>query len=202
MTWPMRHRSMYSGPFRLRHRSPLEPSVDYGDMLTPATAVSTSGGPLTASGPGDITRWMAVPWQADTASCRAGYETAIDAYLPTFWPARVPNHVLTKEDYEKATDATAPRADRLGAFNRRATWYRWLNGAYLNQITEMITVFHRFGIIEKRAGVENDPDLPAVMFVESTPTFSGTVAHDRNTRTHDTHKVMRYGDLLRQRTRG
>ena len=200
MTWPMRHSSMYSGPFRLRHRSPLEPSVDYGDMLTPAQAVSTVNGPLTRSGPGDVTRWMAVPWQADTASCRAGYETAIDAYLPTFWPARVPNHVLTEADYAKATDATAPRAERLAAFNRRATWYRWLNGAYLNQITEMITVFHRFGIVEKRPGVEQDPDLPATMFVESTPTFPGTVPHDRNTRTYDSHKVMRYGQLLRSRT--
>jgi len=164
--------------------------------------VATSGGPLTASSPGDVTRWMAVPWQADTASCRAGYETAIDAYLPTFWPARVPNHVLTKADYEKATDAAAPRGERLAAFNRRATWYRWLNGAYLNQITEMITVFHRFGIIEKRVGVDNDPDLPAVMFVESEPTFPGTVPFDRNTRTDDTHKVMRYQHLLRQRSRG
>jgi hypothetical protein len=202
MTWPMRHSSLYSGPFRLRHRSPLEPVLDYGDMLTPACAVSVAGGPLTASGPGDITRWMAVPWQADTASCRAGYETAVDAFLPTFWPARVPNHVLTTEDYEKATNASVPRAERVAAFNRRATWYRWLNGAYLNQITEMITVFHRFGIVEKRRGVENDPGLPPVMFVESAPTFSGTAPYDRNTRTHDSHKVLRYLDVLRQRSRG
>jgi hypothetical protein len=200
MTWPMRHPSMYSGPFRLRHRSPREPLVDYGEMLTPAQAVSESTGPLTRSGPGDITRWMALPWQADTASCRAGYETAIDAYLPTFWPARVPNHVLTEADYATATNATAPRQERLAAFNRRATWYRWLNGAYLNQITEMITVFHRFGIVEQRAGVENDPDLPARMFVESTPRFPGTVPYDRNTRTSDSHKVLRYRHLLRNRT--
>jgi hypothetical protein len=201
MTWPMRHPSMYSGPFRLRHRSPLEPTVDYGEMLTPAQAVSETNGPLTRSGPGDVTRWMALPWQADTASCRAGYETAIDAYLPTFWPARVPNHVLTEEDYTKAVDAKAPRTERVAAFNRRATWYRWLNGTYLNQITEMITLFHRFGIVEKRQGVEDDADLPASMFVESTPTFTGTVPHDRNTRTMDSHKVMRYHDLLRKRSR-
>jgi len=202
MTWPMRRPSMYSGPFRLRHRAPREPIVDYGDMLTPSQAVSETNGPLTRSGPGDITRWMALPWQADTASCRAGYEAAVDAYLPTFWPARVPNHVLTEDDYATATNADAPRTERVAAFNRRATWYRWLNGAYLNQITEMITVFHKFGIIEKRAGVENDPDLPAWMFVESTPRFSGQVPPDRNTRTLDSHKVMRYHDLLRKRSGG
>jgi len=202
MTWPMRRPSLYSGPFRLRPRSPLEPYVDYGPQLTPAQAVSVTGGPLTASGPGDVTRWMAVPWQADTASCRAGYETAVDAYLPTFWPARVPNHVLTREDYETATNPKAPRADRLAAFNRRATWYRWLNGAYLNQITEMIKVFHKFGIVEKRPGVDNDSDLPAVMFVEATPKFTGNVPDGRNTRTNDSHKVMRFQEVLQHRSRG
>ena len=63
---------------------------------------------------------MGLPWQADTAFCRAGYDTKYDLYQPTFWPARVPNHVLTNEDYAKATDSSAPRSDRLAAFNRRA----------------------------------------------------------------------------------
>ena len=43
---------------------------------------------------------MAVPWQTDTASCRSGYYLGYgpryDPYVPTFWPARVPNQVLTR----------------------------------------------------------------------------------------------------------
>jgi hypothetical protein len=39
---------------------------------------------------------MAVPWQTDTASCRSGYDLSYDPYVPAFWPARVPNEVLTK----------------------------------------------------------------------------------------------------------
>jgi hypothetical protein len=56
--------------------------------------------------PGGISRWMAVPWQCDTASCRSGYDKADDPYVPTFWPARVPNQVLTAEDYAIVTRET------------------------------------------------------------------------------------------------
>ena len=73
MTWPMRVASMY---WR-RSASPRRragPSRDYGAVLTP----DRSRCPLTArsagSVPGGITRWMAVPWQTDTASCRSGYD--------------------------------------------------------------------------------------------------------------------------------
>ena len=34
MTWPMRHGSMYSAPFRIRHRPPNQPEPDYGSSLT------------------------------------------------------------------------------------------------------------------------------------------------------------------------
>src|SRR6266540_4881195 len=98
----MRHATMYSGAFRMRPRAANQPEPDYGDYLTPDLINSQTGkdymGPLHANGPGDITRWMAVPWQCDTASCRSGYDPDYDPYLPTFWPARVPNHVLTEEN--------------------------------------------------------------------------------------------------------
>ena len=32
----------------------------------------TVGGPLYFQAPGDLSRWMAVPWQTDTSSCRSG----------------------------------------------------------------------------------------------------------------------------------
>ena len=82
--------------------------------------------------PGGITRWMAVPWQTDTASCRSGYETTYDPYVPTFWPARVPNQVLTRENYAIVMDAEADRmAERLAAFANRAAWLAPLGTAQL-----------------------------------------------------------------------
>src|SRR5207248_10201689 len=97
MTWPVRHATMYMSPYRiaLRERKWIEPY--FGPELT-ADVISLPDGPLAAQEPGGITRWMAVPWQTDTASCRSGYVRTYDPYVPSFWPARVPNQVLTLHD--------------------------------------------------------------------------------------------------------
>jgi hypothetical protein len=191
MTWPMRTATMYYAPFRIRPRGKNDPEPDYGEWLTPQVATSDNG-PLYANAPGDISRWMAVPWQTDTASCRAGYDPAYDPYLPTFWPVHVPNHVLTLENYEKAIDASLPREERLAAFNSRATWYRGLQGQYLDQINEMVTEFGKLGVVERREGVKDDPDFPPVMFVESKPEFEEDVPGDRNTIVGAVEKVTRH----------
>ena len=66
---------------------------------------------------------MALPWQADTASCRSGYESTYDPYVPTFWPARVPNQVLTAMNYGIVMDTAKTDAQRLAAFHDRRSWY-------------------------------------------------------------------------------
>ncbi|AUG80901.1 hypothetical protein CFP65_6236 [Kitasatospora sp. MMS16-BH015] len=169
VTWPIRHPSMYQAPFRLRHRPDEDPEPPYGTVLTPQTALSVNG-PLYAQAAGDLTRWMAVPWQTDTASCRSGYELALspryDPYLPTFWPARVPNHVLTEEDYRIVRDESRPLAERNAAFERRAVWLRGLRGQNVQQLTQMIADWYQLGIVEVREGTAGFPER---MQVESTP---------------------------------
>jgi hypothetical protein len=169
VTWPIRHPSMFAAPFRIRHRAPDQPEPYYGTVLTPETALSVNG-PLYAQGPGDLTRWMAVPWQTDTASCRSGYELALsprnDPYLPTFWPARVPNHVLTEEDYQIVIDESRPLEERNEAFERRAVWLRGLKGQNAEQLSQMIDDWYQLGIVEVRPGAK---DFPSRMQVESTP---------------------------------
>jgi hypothetical protein len=113
---------------------------------------------------------MALPWQGDTVFCRSGYEPEYDPYLPTFWPARVPNHVLTESDYAAAMDATRSRDDRIASFRNRESWVRAMgNKGPVQQMMQMVTDFGRMGVIEARPGPENDPHLPAIMFVESLP---------------------------------
>ncbi len=166
MTWPMRHASMYQAPFRIRHRPPNQPEPNYGPDLTQQIALQP-GGPLYAQGPGDISRWMALPWQGDTAFCRSGYNPGYDPYLPTFWPARVPNQVLTEEDYHKVIDPALPREERIIAFNNRPNWLRALKGSVAEVMNEMIAHFGAMGIVEARPGVKDDPDFPEVIYVES-----------------------------------
>lgn len=175
MTWPMRHSTMYVAPFRIRHRTAGEPSPAYGPQLTPETATGV-GGPLYAQGPGDLTRWMAVPWQTDTASCRSGYTLHFgpiyDPYLPTFWPARVPNHVLTDADYEIVVDPERPPAERRAAFQRRAAWLRFLGGpGYQQQLQTMISSFGKLGVLEVRPGPPDQDEFPPILMVESEVGF-------------------------------
>lgn len=177
MTWPMRLQGMYSGAFRIRRRSPNNPEPDYGDTLSPdlfqnGNFFTTPPG-VFWNGPGDISRWMACPWQTDTASCRAGYEPNYDPLIPTFWPARVPNTVLTERDYEIVIDSARTREERLDAFNRRASWYRILGVGYLNQIENMVERFGDLGVVEFRPGVPDSADFPPEMYVESRPFAPG-----------------------------
>lgn len=165
MTWPVRHATMYMEPYRWRHRAKDDPEPDYGSTLTSAEALSYNG-PLYGQFPGSITRWMAIPWQTDTASCRSGYDPQYDPYLPTFWPARVPNQVLSDANYRKVMNPKLPREQRLAAFNDRADWDRTLGVGYEQQLQTMVEHFDRQGIVEVRPGVADDPDFPPVMQVE------------------------------------
>lgn len=185
ITWPMRHASMYRAPFRLQEAGPgTSPLPDYGSQLTPSVATAV-GGPLYAQSAGDLTRWMAVPWQTDTASCRsgyyAGYGPRYDPYVPSFWPARVPNQVLTEDNYQRVMNTALPRDERQAAFNTRTSWFRTLGGGnHTSQINHMISNFGDMGVLETRPGIAGDADFPPVMQVENriarTPPATATRA--------------------------
>jgi hypothetical protein len=177
VTWPVRHITMFSSPFRIVHRPADQPPPDYGPTLTPEVALSPTG-PLYAQGPGDLSRWMGLPWQADTGFCRSGYATktySYDPFIPTFWPARVPNQVLTADAYEVVRDASRPRQERLDAFTRRALWVRFLDAkTTAGQMEQMVDIFGDMGVVEMRKGVPDDPDFPPMMGVEA---LGGALAH-------------------------
>jgi hypothetical protein len=168
VTWPVRHLSLYASPFRIKHRAPGKRGRDYGDELTPAVALGPRG-PLHEQGPGDLTRWMGLPWQADTAFCRSGYDREYDPFIPTFWPARVPNHVLTEAAYRDAVDPQADPKKRLAAFSRRQAWVQpFASKGTADAMLDMVKIFGEMGLLEAHPGLENDPELPDVMWVAST----------------------------------
>lgn len=166
VTWPVRHSTLYTAPFRIRSLLPNQSESDYDKLLTQKIALQP-GGPLSAQPPGGLTRWMGLPWQGDTAFCRSGYEPNYDPFLPTFWPARVPNQVLTEENYQIVINENLPREKRLEAYYTRDNWLRGLRGSGSEQMLQMVAEFSKMGIIEARPGVKNDPDFPPIIFVES-----------------------------------
>jgi hypothetical protein len=214
MTWPMRQISMYRAPYRLRERPAEIAEADYGPVMTQTIALGAAG-PLVWSAPGDISRWMAVPWQTDTASCRSGYgwpgnATPNDTFIPTFWPSRVPNDVLTEGGFAVVTNTSLALDERQRAFAHRVRWLRGFDysGPYLPQITKMIDEFGDLGVVEARPNPNaHDPadPFPPVMYVESKPTVPTTQpvlakAHEERAtlRPSDEFTFVRFGGLGRR----
>jgi hypothetical protein len=178
MTWPMRQKTLYMAPFRVKHAPAGWKAPNLGQLLT-ADSVTITNGPLDGQVPGGLTRWMAVPWQTDTASCRSGYDKTYDPYAPSFWPARVPNQVLTLENYAIVMNPDKPLAERRAAFANRATGIEPLGSkSYTDQINNMIAHFDHLGVVEERPGPTDTDAFPAVMEVEDrhTPIEEGLEA--------------------------
>lgn len=171
MTWPMRQPGMYKSAFRLKHRSGHSPRPPFGAKLNSDDWTLPDGPIRGGQSPGSITRWMAIPWQTDTASCRSGYDKTYDPYLPSFWPARVPNQVMSDEAYNTVMDTERPLGERLQAFANRSNWFEplGLDQNYTHQINQMIKHFDRMGVLEVRLGPKDDPDFPPVMQVSDQP---------------------------------
>ena len=171
LTWPIRHASMYRSPYRIREAAASSVEMDYGSKLTSAASLRF-GGPLYNQWPGNLTRWMAIPWQGDTAFCRAGYEKDYSPYTPTYWPARVPNNVLTQENFDKVCDTTKSVEERTAAFNTRPSWLRHFPKYAVPAMNYMIDNFGTIGIV-KATSVPDDKRtgemswLPAMIYVES-----------------------------------
>jgi hypothetical protein len=180
LTWPMRNYSMYMQPFRISPAADSAVEPDFGPELVLA-AFTSSSGPLGRQWPGGLTRWLGVPWQTDAASCGSGY-AKYDPYLPTFWPARVPNQVLTAKNYAMVMDQSLPMGARLAAFAQRADWMRPLGSGYINVINNMVADFGHMGVIEQRPG-PGCPEFPARMEVESDPTSTHQEATAARART-------------------
>jgi len=184
LTWPLRVPRMWRPPqeaggllYRLRILPPGEsPRDDFGAVLTPEVCLG-EGGPLAASGPGTLTRWLGIPWQTDEASCLAGYDSSTYLPLPSFWAARVPNDVLSQNAFAQATDPRLSGVQRLKNFARRQFWLRDIQGASSNERrNNMVQDWSLMGIVTEHGAPpgETAPGLPARYWVETgrDPSFS------------------------------
>lgn len=179
--WIMRQPLLYESPFRIRHLLPTgrgrplparargssaylrEP--EYGDRLTSDISLSPHG-PLARSGPGDITRWMAVPWQADAASCTSAIASN-DIYLPTFWPAGIPNDALPWATYQQVLDTNLDLETRREAFRNRERWFRDLSAFTLTRANQYVNAWVQSRIISPQPGPQDDLEFPAQFQVEN-----------------------------------
>jgi hypothetical protein len=175
--WTLRARSLWAKPFRLRMRSASFQLQDYGPKLTQKIVLS-SDGPLQGVSPGELTRWLGVPWHADGASCRSGYQRRISLVLPTFWPARIPTQVLSETDYRVVLDRSRPLAERHAAFHRRRDWERFIARPTRPPTLQlMVSEWPKLGMVIERPG-PGDASFPKTFKVESLVGFKSEPKHE------------------------
>ena len=155
-------------PFRLAHGDRPSLIQDLGFLLTPEIAFDGYGDtppPIGPQMPGDLTRWMGLPWQCDAFSCQQvlmqeNYPTAV------WWPALLPIDVLPEAYYKELMDETLSTSERRKFFDNRVAWSRAVagigyhaNGSYWDGITNMITLWERMGFVVKLPGPKDDLSL-------------------------------------------
>jgi L-Lysine epsilon oxidase N-terminal/L-lysine epsilon oxidase C-terminal domain len=77
-TWISRNPSIYAEPFRVRGRAGVKPPLSLGQDFSRGLE------------PGDLSKYMALPWQADFNECSG--ELVGDRYA-FWWPVQRPDHV-------------------------------------------------------------------------------------------------------------
>jgi len=180
LTWPLRHRELYRGPYRIAPATDRAPDLvqDLGPLLTVERAFSGYRGTPAAVGPqmpGDLTRWMGIPWQCDAFSCQH-VTFANDFPTATWWPALLPIDVLPEAYYEVVVNAQLPAAERIKFFENRVAWSRGVAGigyhadaSYTDGLNRMIYLWNRMGVVVRRPGPrdpQRPPEIPATLFVE------------------------------------
>lgn len=181
----IRQPMLYSAPFRLRRRGSTNAAPgrsrmraaqkrepDYGPLLDSKITLA-SNGPLSATEPGDLTRWMPLPWQADAATCGSAFQPQLDPFLPTFWPARLPNEVLAWQTYRRIIDPDTPALEREQLFLNRAEFFRSLPGGFLSVLNVFNDQWASFGVLSVQPGLGDESKLPGKFLVETGNTHAG-----------------------------
>jgi hypothetical protein len=142
MSWISRNRVIYSDTFRFKARAPGNGPLDLG--FDPEQGME----------PGDITRYMAVPWQADFNECSA---QPVGDRILWWWPAQRPEYVYI--DPEPVALMAAPALPPDQDSGTQVPWvgvdFDQLNPAYMQFALdiEMVEKWQLLGfIVFKPAG--------------------------------------------------
>jgi len=154
VTWNTRNPAIYSKALRIAHRD-----ADYAKIgLTPSRDECEGGG----CEPGDLTKRMAIPWQADFAQCTVQFINFTDpkvnkengipkppTYYGYWWPPQSPMFVLTGI-------ADAGQQAHVGVPSGMQVSYP----RGINNFAEMILGWSYLGVIHNRNTAPERVDYP------------------------------------------
>lgn len=187
LTWPMRHQQMYSENtltipsvngsqeydlFGLREvrvnaaSKEVQDKVffkDFGFLMTPEDVRKSMDAEneeywLWQITPGDLTKWMGIPWQSDAGSCQAVWINS-QYPVPSWWAANLPIDVLTNESYEAIKSPETLPDTKRNLYASRLPWLQTTDtgyvgyhaeGGYLNGLINMVYQWDQIGTVAAR----------------------------------------------------
>ena len=201
LTWPLRQQGIYSDkePYRIRvgQRDHVYTQVEkLGLLLTPEVVFEgaersskpsgesysyfnlSADSPIGSQNPGDLTRWLGLPWLPDAFSCQM---VLYDNDFPNaaWWPALLPIDVLPEFAYNQLFREDLSDQSKLNFFNKRVTWTRGVagigyhvEGSYMDGLKRMIALWSHMGFVIKKPRPDNlSPELqkliPKDIYVET-----------------------------------
>ncbi|MCY1335967.1 L-lysine 6-oxidase [compost metagenome] len=151
VTWSLYSPELYEAPFRIRHRHDEAYYFQYG--LDPQENETVPGLAFQGCEPGDLTKRMAIPWQADFFQCTVQYVNFTDpevnkqdgvpkapTYYAYWWPPQSPWNVLPG-DVSEASQYQSGIPSALQSIYSRG----------INSFSEMIQAWHYLGFITNEA---------------------------------------------------
>jgi hypothetical protein len=123
--------------------------------------------------PGDMTKWMGIPWQSDAGSCQAIW-TDSQYPVPSWWAANLPVDVLTEESYEKMQDESILADTRRNIYANRLPWLQTTDtgfvgyhaeGGYMNGLIAMVYQWKDIGVVAGRKLGTNLEGVPEIVYV-------------------------------------
>lgn len=133
--------------------------------------------------PGDLTKWMGIPWQSDAGSCQAVFVEK-QYPIPSWWAANLPVHVLPHESYQKLLDPNILDDTKRNIYANRLAWLHTADtgfigyhaeGGYLNGLINMVYQWKKIGIVAGRKLETGIEGLPETVYVS----YSGKNADDK-----------------------
>ena len=203
LTWPMRHNRIYAqntltypyivegdmtiGAFGLRevrlnaadlHEQDDIFFNDYGLLMTPEDIQKSMTDDenynwLWKITPGDLTKWMGIPWQSDAGSCQAVFVEK-QYPVPSWWAANLPVYVLNEDAYKQLQDPKILLETKKYIYANRLPWLHTTDtgfigyhaeGGYMNGLINMVYKWKNIGVVTgRKLDVEGLPETVYVAY--------------------------------------
>lgn len=202
LTWPLRQQGVYRDdePYRLKVDPDPQPmwkqAEKLGLLLTPQAAFGNAerskmpsgesysyynlpkDSPIGPQKPGDMTRWLGLPWHPDAFSCQQ-VMYANDFPNATWWPALLPIDIMPEYCFKQLEREDLDDESKLKFYNDRQLWTRGVTGigyhvqgSYDDGLERMVALWSHMGFVLKRKRPENLSDelkklIPEEVYVET-----------------------------------